>query len=181
MDQWLITKELPVHMIAVCGLVYNDEGRILLLHSAKRGWEFPGGVVEPGETLLDALRREIKEETGFLTEPDSFVGVFQNLAIKDGYGPLEGLKLPPITTLTFRCHITGGTATTSDESDQIRFVAKEEAKAMVVYPTYDHRLLAMLQMDGSLTFSSYSFNRQDDPKMIVYQDTVLRPLGSSHP
>lgn len=160
-------------MIAVCGLVYNDEGKILVLHSAKRGWEFPGGVVEPGETMLDALQREIKEETGFLTEPDSFVGVFQNLAVKDGYGPLEGLKLPPITNMAFRCHITGGEAATSDESDQVRFVTEEEAKAMVTYPTYDHRLLAMLRMDKSTTFSSYHFDRQDDPKMIVYRDTIL--------
>ncbi|BBF45331.1 hypothetical protein lbkm_4098 [Lachnospiraceae bacterium KM106-2] len=37
---------------------------MLLLKSPRRGWGYPGGMVEPGETLEEALHREIKEETG---------------------------------------------------------------------------------------------------------------------
>ena len=43
------------HFVSVAGLVSNDKGEILLINSPRRGWEYPGGMVEPGETFQDAL------------------------------------------------------------------------------------------------------------------------------
>ena len=52
------------HFVSVAGLVSNDNGEILLIKSPRRGWEYPGGMVEPGETAEEAVIREVQEELG---------------------------------------------------------------------------------------------------------------------
>lgn len=59
----------PTHFVSVAGLVTNENKEILLIKSPWRGWEYPGGMVESGETLQEALIREIKEE--FTTSNES--------------------------------------------------------------------------------------------------------------
>ena len=65
-------SEHPRHVVAVTGFVTDAKQRVLLVRVADRGWEMPGGQVETGESLLDALRREVEEESGCRIEIDWF-------------------------------------------------------------------------------------------------------------
>jgi 8-oxo-dGTP pyrophosphatase MutT (NUDIX family) len=72
---WRFSRGLTV---GVRGMVLDDEGRVFLIkHSYTKGWHMPGGGVEAGETLREALARELREEGNIeITEPPHLHGVF---------------------------------------------------------------------------------------------------------
>ncbi|MDO5325566.1 MAG: NUDIX domain-containing protein [Clostridia bacterium] len=154
MDTWVETKQFPSHLLSAAGLVYK-ENKVLLIRSPRRGWEFPGGVIEQGEVITDGLKREIWEESGILAEPLALAGVNQNLALKKGYGPLEGMLLPPVVIFDFICVYVGGTETLSEESQEIGWFFPEEAVKLVQHPGYAERLRTMLRFSGTIKLAAY--------------------------
>jgi 8-oxo-dGTP diphosphatase len=62
----------------VGAIVHDAAGRLLLIrrgHAPGRGlWSVPGGRVEPGETLVEAVEREVREETGLAVRAGAPVG-----------------------------------------------------------------------------------------------------------
>jgi 8-oxo-dGTP diphosphatase len=64
--------------LGVFAAITNDEGRILCvrMNYATRAWTTPGGRVELGESPLDALKREVLEESGLDVVVEELVGVY---------------------------------------------------------------------------------------------------------
>jgi 8-oxo-dGTP diphosphatase len=76
-------REYPEQPIAgVGGVIFYDESVLLVKRNQPPGkgeWSFPGGVVELGESLEDALRREIMEEVSVRVEIKGLIGLFDRI------------------------------------------------------------------------------------------------------
>ncbi|MEK3886301.1 NUDIX hydrolase [Bacillus sp. FSL K6-3431] len=70
----------PKHIVAVSAYVTNRKNEVLLVKTHWRSdtWELPGGQVEEGESLDEAVRREFLEETGIIIKPIGVTGVYSN-------------------------------------------------------------------------------------------------------
>jgi ADP-ribose pyrophosphatase YjhB (NUDIX family) len=105
---------------AVCE---DEAGRILLVRRAHEPfagcWDFPGGFVEEGEDLFDALRRELLEETGLVVEPGPFFGVWV-----DRYG--EGDGVPTTLNLYWAATVVSGEPRPADDVAELRWFERDE-------------------------------------------------------
>ncbi|XP_054895841.1 8-oxo-dGDP phosphatase NUDT18 isoform X2 [Poeciliopsis prolifica] len=92
----------------VCGVVFNEQEEVLMVQEAKpdcyKQWYLPAGRVEVGESLQEALRREVKEEAGFDCQPITL------LLIQE-----QG---PQWIRFIFLARITGGSMKTLTAADQ---------------------------------------------------------------
>ena len=134
------------HLVSVAGLVTNDSGQILLVKSPLRGWEYPGGLIEPGETFQDALHREIREESGVEVEITGFVGICKNVE-KDS------------VNIDFTCRYVSGELTTSDESTEVIWASPEEAMELITFPLTKKRLANMLSGNPDATLFCFQRNQ----------------------
>ncbi|MCT7354876.1 NUDIX domain-containing protein [Streptomyces sp. 15-116A] len=85
------TPEPTAETVAAGVLLFDEQDRVLLVDPTyKPGWEFPGGVVEPGEAPARAGMREVAEETGVrLAEVPSLLVVDWEPPAPPGYGGLR--------------------------------------------------------------------------------------------
>ena len=145
------------HLVSVATLVTNDDGMILLVNSPWRGWEYPGGLIEPGETFQEALHREVREEAGVEIEVLGFVGVCKNIE-RD------------VVNIDFVARYVSGELTPSDESTEVIWAAPDEALDLVTFPLTKKRLRNMLS--GAADIGVFCFRRNDG--FLVVEDDRWR-------
>ncbi len=118
-------KALPRFPIpTVGGLISDDAGRVLLMRTNKWSnlWGIPGGKIEWGETSLDALRREVMEETGLSIADIEFV------CVQDAVHPPEFYKDAHFLLLNYTCRAPGiQTVRLNSEAQEFRWLTLEEA------------------------------------------------------
>ncbi len=109
---------LPHKQIGVA-VIYDDEGHILIDRRKQEGllgglWEFPGGKIEPNETVEDCIKREIKEEL------DIEIAVNERLiTVNHAYSHFK------VTLNVFNCtHVSGVPQTI--ECDEVKWVTLDE-------------------------------------------------------
>ena len=135
----------PTHFVSVAALVTNDKGEILLVKSPWRGWEYPGGLIEPGESFEAALHREVFEEAGVEIEITGFVGICKNVE-RD------------IVNIDFAARYVRGALRTSEESTEVIWATPEKAMDMITFPLTRKRLENML--DGREEAVLFCFERE---------------------
>ena len=85
-----MAREYPAHPVVGVGAVVVRDGRALVVrraHEPRKGeWSLPGGLLDLGESLVDAARREVKEETGLDVEVGPMIETFDRVH-RDRRGP----------------------------------------------------------------------------------------------
>jgi 8-oxo-dGTP diphosphatase len=124
--------------VGVKGLMQNNQGKLLLLkadtsehrRTTTAYWDIPGGRIGEGESVLDALKREIKEETGIakLQSHQFFTAVISNHQVP------QGRQLIGLILMIYIVQIPAkSTVKISKEHTEYAWVSKLEARKRLTH------------------------------------------------
>lgn len=124
--------------VAVSALVRDNRGRILMIRRTDNNkYSIPGGGLEAGETISQAVRREVLEETGIEVKVTDMIGVFSNpdhvIAYDDGEVRQE-------FSICFNAEPIGGQLRTSNESKEVEWVALSDLSTLDIHPSIALRI-----------------------------------------
>jgi 8-oxo-dGTP diphosphatase len=131
--------------VGSAALVINDD-RVLLGRRNKepnRGrWVLPGGGVEPFETVADAVKREVREETGLVVDLDGQLGVFEIIVPDSEHRVIVYNWARPIS----------GDLKASSDLSELRFVSRDELAEMDLTPVVHQVLVSAGWLSADPTF-----------------------------
>ncbi|MCD6289771.1 MAG: NUDIX domain-containing protein [Anaerolineae bacterium] len=142
------------------GAAVVRDGRVLLVQEAAGPhagtWSFPKGVIEPGETAVDAALRELREETGLQGRVTGVVG-------------LRTRARPDFSSLfvVFRVEAKGDPVPDHQEIGRARFFSAEEVAALE--PIFElTRLLALRALNGHIPMTELHAPTMSGPDYRVF-------------
>jgi ADP-ribose pyrophosphatase YjhB (NUDIX family) len=126
-------REYPESPLVGVGAVivddHSDDRRVLLIRRGQPPllgeWSLPGGVLECGETLREAVVREAGEETGLVVETGEMLGVYERLIRGD-----EGRVRYHYVLIDFLCRAVGGDLKAGSDAADVRWFTRDELPAL---------------------------------------------------
>ena len=119
------SRRYPTRPFLGVGALIFADGKILIVERGKdplKGyWSLPGGIVEVGEKLEVAIRREVSEETGLDVEPTSIFEIFERI-IPDS----EGRPEYHYVLIDYLCRVVGGTPQAASDVSNVAWVAEHD-------------------------------------------------------
>lgn len=124
--------------VAVSAIVQDPTGRLLMIRRTDNDkYAIPGGGQDVGETLAQAVVREVEEETGIHVEVTGLVGLYSNpnhvIAYDDGEVRQE-------FSICFRAQPIGGELRTSNESKEVLWVEPDRLPDLDIHPSIRLRI-----------------------------------------
>jgi ADP-ribose pyrophosphatase YjhB (NUDIX family) len=123
-----MAREYPAHPVVGVGAVVVRDGKALVIkraHEPRQGeWSLPGGLLELGESLQDAVRREIKEETSLDIEVGPIIETFDRVH-RDDHGRIRY----HFVIVDFVCWSQRGEAVPGSDADGVAWVTSAEIDA----------------------------------------------------
>jgi 8-oxo-dGTP diphosphatase len=127
------SRRYPDRPLLGVGAVVFNGGRILLIERGKEPlkgwWTVPGGLVETGERLEAAVRRETLEETGLRVKPVAVAALFQRIM-----PDLEGRTEFHYVIVDFLCELEAGTVQAASDVADAGWFTLEETKRLKMAP-----------------------------------------------
>jgi ADP-ribose pyrophosphatase len=124
-------REYPTHPIPAVGILVVHNQRVLLVQRGREPaygrWTIPGGVIEVGETLHDAARREMREECGVVVEPSRVLQVYEPIVRDD-----DGRVRFHYVIIDVLARYVSGEVQHADDALDARWVRVDELEALNV-------------------------------------------------
>jgi len=118
-------RRYPKRPLVGVGAIIFKRDRILMAQRGKEPlkgwWSLPGGALELGEGLQDAVRREVLEETGLEVEPVKLFEVFERIMRDDSGAPEYHYVL-----IDYVCRVTGGKLFPGDDVCAVEWVRRRD-------------------------------------------------------